>query len=71
MNRPITDHDRILAVAHALLSLDGHEATGSRLGAAVCEATRYALAFSVLRQLEPPPAAPKPRKRRPARPMEH
>ena len=63
MTAPVTDQDRILAVAHALLEFDGHEPTGSRMGAAVCEATRMCLAWSVLRQLEPPAPA----KRRSAR----
>ena len=64
MTAPVTDQDRILAVAHALLEFDGHEPTGMRMSAAMLEATRMCLAWSVLRQLEPPPAPPK---RRPAR----
>lgn len=67
----ITDQDRITAVARALLDFDGHEPTGPRLGAAICEATRMCVAWAVLRQLEPPPATPAPRKRHPARHMEH
>ena len=64
MTAAVCDQDRVTAVARALLDLDGRKHEGPHVGAAIVEATRLALAFSVLRQLEPSPA---PRKRRPAR----
>ena len=68
MTADVTDQDRILSVAHALLEFDGHEPTGMRMSAAILEATRMCLAWSVLRQLEPP--AP-PKRRSARRPVEH
>lgn len=67
----ITDQDRILAVARALLEFDGHALEGIRLSAAVVEATRHCLAFATLRALEPPPVAPIERRRRDVKKVEH
>ncbi len=60
----MTDQDRIKMVAAAFCELDGHEPQGPRLGAAICDAVRFVMAFDLLERMrEPPPAPSRPSRR--------